>query len=236
MKKIIVFIFAFISLLSLSSCNKNNGGNTSESDNTPSGETLKEEKQMLELVNSYVVDGTNGFDYLLEQKLNGSVVNSHNIIVRLDNSSDVIGSRVESKKTLNEDLTQGQYTEVNATTYYKNNKIATFEDNLWKWKNCQFREFASVNISSFSFDANNLKELKLTSAGKFSVLTFKIDDADASTFLGINGNVKNLSFEIKANDQKNQLVSFNINYSQELTSTSFSFVPYYGSVNIELPL
>lgn len=96
-------------------------------------------------------------------------------------------------------------------------------------------EFASVNINSFGFDTSKVTDLNLSSSGKYSVLTFKIDDASASAFLGVSKSIKNLSFEIMLNSNLDQLNSFIMNYSQDLTNTKFSFIPYYGSVNIDLP-
>ena len=96
-------------------------------------------------------------------------------------------------------------------------------------------EFASINICSFNLDVSKLKNLNLSTSGKYSVLTFTVDDSSAAAFLGVSGSVKNLSFEIKTDANLQQLVSFVMTYSQELTSTKFSFAPYYGSVNIDLP-
>lgn len=224
MKKIVLFILTFVLMFSLAGCGKKE-----------TVDELKDEKQVVSLVNSYVVDNTNGFDYSLEQKLSGNIVNAHAISIRLDNSNGTIGSRVEYKKDLNEDISQGQYTEVNATAYYKNSKIATYENDSWVWKNCQLNEFASINISSFNLDVSKLKNLNLSTSGKYSVLTFTVDDSSAAAFLGVSGSVKNLSFEIKTDTNLQQLVSFVMSYSQELTTTKFSFTPYYGSVNIDLP-
>lgn len=224
MKKIVLFILTFVLMFSLAGCGKKE-----------TADELKDEKQVVNLVNSYVVDNTNGFDYSLEQKLNGNIVNAHTISIRLDNSNGTIGSRVEYKKDLNEDISQGQYNEVNATAYYKNSKIATYENDSWVWKNCQLNEFASINISSFNLDVSKLKNLNLSASGKYSVLTFTVDDSSAAGFLGVSGSVKNLSFEIKTDTNLQQLVSFVMTYSQELTATKFSFIPYYGSVKIDLP-
>ena len=44
-----------------------------------------------------------------------------------------------------------------------------------------------------------------------------------------------LIFEIKTDSDKKQLISLDMNYSQDLTTTKISFIPYYGSVNVSLP-
>lgn len=166
---------------------------------------------------------------------NGVVVNSHTITIRLDNTNETIGSRVEHKKDLNEDITNGQYTEISATAYYKNNRVATYENNGWVWENCSLSEFSSININSFKFNFDLLTDINLTTSGQYNVLTFKIDDSDAASFLGVSKAIKNLSFEIKTDANNEKLISFTMSYSQELTSTQFKFSPYYGSVNIDLP-
>lgn len=196
---------------------------------------LKDEKEILNLINSYQVEGTNGFDYSLEQKLNESIINSHTLSIRLDNSSELKGSREEYKKELNEDITKEQFSELNATAYYYNNKIATYEKDSWVWKECRISEFASVNINSFNLDISKLSNLKLSNEGSYLVLTFNVSDSDASSFLGVKGNIRDLSFKIKVLEESKQLVSFEMNYLQDSTKTFFSFIPYYGSVKIELP-
>ena len=175
------------------------------------------------------VNGTNGYDYALEQTQNGVVVNSHTITIRLDNTNETIGSRVEYKKDLNEDISNGQYSEVSATAYYKNNKIATYENDVWVWKNCSLSEFSSININSFKFNFELLKDINLATSGQYTVLTFKVDDSNAAK------PIKNLSFEIKTDANKEKLISFTMSYTQDLTSTQFRFAPYYGSVNVDLP-
>lgn len=228
MKKIIVYILTFVSIFSLAGCGKKNPPD-------PVVDEFANHKQIVSLVSNYEVINTKGFDYSLEQKLDNTIVNAHTISIRLDNSNGTIGSREEYKKDLNEDISKGQYTEVNATAYYKNNKIATYENDSWSWKNCTLEEFASINTDSFSFDVNTVKNLNLVSSGKYAVLTFTIDDFEATSFLGVPGDIKNLNFEIKTNSSYDQLVSFTMSYLQNMTSTEFSFIPYYGSVNVDIP-
>lgn len=229
MKKIVVFLLTIVFIVSLAAC----GENTDSS--TPVNDEFKNENQILSLVNNYNVDRTSGFDYSLEQKLQNTVVNAHTISIRLNNTNGVIGYREEYIKSLNEDITQGQFTEVESAAYYKNGKILTLVNNSWVWNDCDFNEFASVSISSFGFDVTKLKDLKLSDSGKYSYLTFKIDDEDAASFLGVNAKINNLSFEIKTNSNKDKLISFTMSYSQNLTTTQFVLTPYYGSVNISIP-
>jgi len=225
MRKLLVFLMAFVCIFSLAGCGEKE----------PTVDEFANHKQVISLVENYSISATNGFDYSLEQKLDGTVVNTHTISIRLDNSNGTIGSRVEYKKDLNEDISKGQYTEVSATAYYKNNKIATYVNDSWTWKNCTLDEFAAINIDSFAFDISSLSDLNLSTSGKYAVLTFKIDDSKAASFLGVSGNIKDLSFEIKTDTSYSKLVSFTMSYSQNLTSTFFSFTPYSGSVNVDIP-
>lgn len=227
MKKILVILMTFICLFSFVGCD--------EKEPEPTVDDYANHKKVIALVNNYSVVETNGFDYSLEQKLGERVTNAHTISIRLDNTGDTIGSRVEYQKSLNEDISKVQYTETSVTAYYKGNKIATYVDDAWTWKTCTLEEFVTINIGSFAFDFDSLTNLKLSASGKYSFLTFKIDDDNASSFLGINGDIKNLSFEIKTDDAYTKIVSFTMSYSQNLTSTRFSFTPYSGSINIDIP-
>lgn len=228
MKKIIVTLLALICTFSLAGCGEKNPP-------APVVDEFANHKQVISLVSNYEVSNAKGFDYSLEQRIDSTVVNAHTISILLDNSNGTIGSRVEYKKDLNEDISKGQYTEVNATSYYKNNKIATYVNGEWTWKNCTLEEFASININSFNIDVNSVKNLNLTSSGKYAVLSFTIDDSESALFLGVSGDIKNLKFEIKTNSSYDQLVSFTMTFSQNKTSTEFRFTPYYGSVNVDIP-
>lgn len=226
MKKIIAFIFSLFIIISLSSC----GGSSSSNK-----EETSDEKIILNLVNEYDSTNTKGFDYELSQYLNNSIVNSHKITLRIDNDSETIGLRVEYQKNLNDDITKEQFTETTVTTYYKNNKVAVYENNSWNWKNCSFDEFSKSNIKDFNFDISKLSNVNLDSSGKYNILTFGIDDSNTKSFLGVSSSVKDLKFEIKTDSDKKQLISLDMNYSQDLTTTKISFIPYYGSVNVSLP-
>ena len=225
MKKMITFSILLTCIFFLAGCTLFN---------TNTEDEFKEEKQIVGLLNSYSVEKTNGFDYALEQKMNSTIVYEHYVAIRLS-LSEATGSRVESKKTLNEDIENGQYTELNATSYYKNNKIATYENDAWVWKDCTFGEFASVSINAFRIDVTKVKDMKLSHSGKYTILSFKIDDQDIQEFLGLDSSIKNLVIEIKTSGAIDQLVSFSMSYSQNLTSTNVIFTPYYGSATIAIP-
>ena len=225
MRRIASIIMVFIFLIILASCGKK----------FKSADSQKDEKQVIALINSYSVKETNGFDYSLEQSYGDTIVNAHYITLRLDHSNGLIGSRDESKRELNNDLSDGQFTNTRAISYYKDDRIATYENDSWNWKTCSFDEFALIKISSFNFDLSKLNNLKFTSSGNNKVLTIIVDDSYSSTFLGIQENVKNLVLTITVNSNLNELISFEMNYSQNLTSTKFVFIPYYNSVNIVFP-
>ena len=219
MKKILFFIIIFVLTFSLIACK----------------DDYTDHKKILSLVNNFSVTKTNGFDYSVEQKINSTIVNSHSIIIRLDSSSEIIGSRVEYKKSLNSTISNNQFIEQNATSYYKDNNVLTKINDIWEWKNCTLNEFAEVKINYFNFDIDSLQEIKLIKNNICNIFSFKIDDSNSSTFLGCSGDVKNLKFEIETDASFDKLISFNMSYSQELTETYFILNPYYGSVNITIP-
>lgn len=227
MKKVLSVVLLVVCVLAFVACG--------EKGSEPENERISSQQQIVSMIENYNVNETNGFDYALEQSRNGLVVNSHTISIRLDKTNETVGSRVEYKKDLNEDISNGQYSEVSATAYYKNNKIATYENDAWVWKNCSLSEFSSININSFKFNFELLKDINLATSGQYTVLTFNVDDSNAASFLGVSKPIKNLSFEIKTDANKEKLISFTMSYTQDLTSTQFRFTPYYGSVNVDLP-
>lgn len=228
MRKIIAAILVIVCTFSLVGCGRK--------EPKPVYDEYANHKKVFSLITNYEVKDTKGFDYSLEQKFNNTVVNAHNIVIRLDNSNGIIGSRIEYKKSLISDISKSQYTEINATAYYKDNKIATNIGDNWSWKNCSFEEFAGIKINSFNFNVDKVKNLNLITSGKYSVLTFNIEDSETTSFLGVSSNIKDLKFEIKTNPSYDKLVSFVISYSQNMTSTEFKFIPYYGSVNVDIPI
>ena len=106
---------------------------------------------------------------------------------------------------------------------------------MWSWNDGSLDEFLSVNLQALRFDFSLLRDLNLSTSGEQSVLTFRIDDANAAAFLGITRAVKDLSFEIKADATGEKLLSFTMRYAQDLTSTVISLTSYSGSINITLP-
>ena len=230
MKKMLTILFVFSLIISLFACKK-----TEVEDFTTSNvEMYQKEKEIFSYIKHFDIDNTNGYDYSLEQKYNDNVVNSHLISVRIDRSR-YVGSRIENKKTINSDIYGEQYINESATAYYKNNMIGTFKNNEWSWTLCTLFDFSSVNIEYFDIDISNVYDLQLSSNEDYSTLTFKVKDSDASLLLGVSDNIKNLSFIIIVDTSKEQLINFNMSYSQNLTTTQFSFAPYYGVVEIEMP-
>ena len=239
MKKLLcLFLLVALIALSLTACGGSStadaSGEASASLPASTDDPFAEQRQILSLVESFAVTGSSGFDYSLEQTLGDTVVNRHTVSVRLDNSNG-LGSRVEYKKNLNTDLSGEQYSELESTTYYRNGKIGAQESGVWMWKDGTLAAFVTVNLQSFRFDLSALRDVAFTQSGDETVLTFRIDDADAATFLGISQTVKNLSFEIRADANAERLISFEMTYAQELTTTIFRFTPYTGSVTVSVP-
>ena len=227
MKRLLIVLLTLICAFSVIGCG--------ETEPKPVTDEYASHKQVLALCNSYSAIGTNGYDYTLEQKSGETIVNAHTVSLRLDNTNGTIGSRFEHKKELNEDISKGQYTETEATAYYKDNKIATYSAEAWTWKDCTLEEFVSVDIKSFAFDIDSVSSAELSTEGEFTTLSFKIEDAKAAEFLEITGDIKDLSFVIKTDSAITTFVSLTMSYSQSLTTTCFSFMPYSGGVNIDIP-
>lgn len=239
MKKILsLFLLVVLFTLSFAACGKKTdtdaSGEASASLPAPADDPFAEQKQILSLFESFTVAGSSGFDYSSEQTLGNTVVNRHTVSVRLDNSNG-LGSRVEYKKNLNTDFSGKQYSELESTTYYRNGKIGAQESGVWTWKDGTFAEFVAVNLQSFRFNLSALRDLAFAQSGNETVLTFRIDDADAAAFLGVSQPVKSLSFEIRVDANCEKLLSFTMTYSQELTFTVFRFTPCIGSVTVNVP-
>ena len=219
MKKIIQFVLILLFSLFFLSCKKD--------------ESLEEKEIIIELLNNFDIKNTNGFTYTLEQKLNDIVVNKHFISVKLKiTNSSIIGFRTETKKELNEDFSDSQYTEINTTAYFNNDIIATYENNTWVWNYCKFDDFILINPNFFNFNINKINVEKIYGFTTYKKIYFKIDNPQT---LGLSENVKDLNIEITVSYDLKKLYRFGMSYSQKLTTTNFIFTPCYENVDIELP-
>lgn len=231
MKKLLCVILGILFVFALVAC----GGEKTDPESSTTEDQIRPEEKVLFLVEKLDVSQANGFDYALEQTLNDTVVNQHTVSVRLNSANGTVASRVETRKSLNEEFTGDQFTETTVTTYYRNGQIATQGNGAWSWNDGSLDEFLSVNLQALRFDFSLLRDLNFTTSGEQSVLTFRIDDANAAAFLGITQAVKDLSFEIKSDVAGEKLLSFTMRYAQDLTSTVISLTSYSGSTNITLP-
>lgn len=231
MKKFLCVILGILCVLAFVACGKEKTDPAA----TATEEPTRPEAALLSLVESFDASKVNGFDYALEQTLNDTIVNRHTVSIRLNSANGTVASRVETRKSLNEEFDGDQFTETTVTTYYRNGQIATQENGAWSWNDGSLDEFLSVNLEALRFDFSLLRDLNLSTSGNQSELTFRIDDANAAAFLGITRAVKDLSFEIKADAAGEKLLSFTMRYAQDLTSTVISLTSYSGSTNITLP-
>ena len=220
MKKIILILLAVIFVLSLTAC----GLPASEDPYT-------DHDKMLNVVNNFHIESSNGCNYALEQRYKGTLVNTHRISLMF---SDGVGSRTEYLKSLNENMKAGQFTETTVTAYYQNGKILTPENGKYVSHDGSFEDFAKMNIGPFNLRFKDMENVNLT-VGDEAVLTFTAPDSVAEELLGISGGVKDLSFKIVTDPGFTRLLSLVMRYSQEKTDTVFTFTPYYCSVNIVLP-
>lgn len=231
MKKFLCVILGILCVLALVACGKEK----TDPEATATEEPTRPEAALLSLVESFDASKVNGFDYALEQTLNDTIVNRHTVSIRLNSANGTVASRVETRKSLNEEFDGNQFTETTVTTYYRNGQIATQGNGVWSWNDGSLDEFLSVNLQALRFDFSLLRDLNFTTSEEQSVLTFRIDDANAAAFLGITRAVKDLSFEIKSDAAGEKLLSFTMRYAQDLTSTVISLTSYSGSTNITLP-
>ena len=226
MKKILKALLIVVCIIALCGCD--GGGKIGV-------EEYQQEKKILALVSNYELSLSNGYNFVMEQKYNGNVVNSHSVSVCFDNANN-LGYKFEYEKRLNEDIANGQYSETYLSSYYKDGKVATEQDGKWIWTDCQLDTFADVNISSFVFNILDLQNMQLTTDVNSVVLSFSIPDAKANRYLKVSDkSVKNLKFEVMTDLEMSNLVSFKMSYSQEKTTFEYCFVPYLGEVDIQLP-
>lgn len=238
--KLIKYSLVVLSGHILTSCFSESLPTYSKPDNKTSSTTDKAEdnvnESILNLVSNFDINNTYGFDYSLTQRevYTNIICNSKSIEVRLNNNQ---GIRTDKVKTLNKDITNGQYTETSATYYYKDNKIGYYDDsNALKWKDSNLSDFVNVSINDFDFSTYyKSNSVKLNSYGKYSQLTLNIDDSLSSSFLGTKETIKNLSFVIVCTKSYDTLISFTMSYNSKLTIFEYEFEPYLTKTNIEIP-
>ena len=244
MKKVLC-ILALVFAMSLTACGSGSTGSTTSVSSTGGDDPRttatqtdapsQPEEAILSLVESFDATEVDGFDFSSKQTLNDTIVNQHTVSVRLDKTNGTVASRVERRKRLNEDFSGEQFTETETASYYQNGRIATQKDGGWIWANGSLNDFISVKTDGLKFDLSALHDVTPTTNDNETVLTFRIADKDAASFLGVSQPIKDLSFEIKADVAGQKLISFTMRYSQELTSTEFRLIPYSGNANITLP-
>ena len=220
----------------------NNNGNSTKTENKDSSSTITETKEddtnvsIFNLVTKFDIKNSYGFDYSLTQKeiSSGIVSNSKMIEVRL---SDNLGVITEKLKSLNKDITNGQYSETTSTYYYKDSKIGYYNDsNVIDWKDSTLDEFVSVNINDFDFsNYYTSNSVQLGTYGKYSQLTLNIPSTESNSFLGVKETIKDLSFVIICTKTYDTLISFNMSYNSDLTSLEYEFKPYLSKTNINIP-
>lgn len=188
-----------------------------------------------DVINNFSVQNTNGFDYSLKQYLNTDVTNSHEIVLRADFSNEIKAKKVESTKKLNDFRENEQFTEETKTTYFYSNRMAELNEDTWKWTTCKEADYFNCGIENFKFDADYFENINEKTQDSYSfkatIIQSKIND-----FLGIETkSINSVTVNITIDLTLTKLISLKINYFQNTTYTEFSFVPYFGEANIDLP-
>lgn len=229
-----------LSGLTLTSCFSSSVPTSSKPDNKTSSTTGESKDNVNEsifnLISNFDINNTYGFDYSLTQReISTNIIsNSKSIEVRLNNNQ---GIRTDKVKSLNKDITNGQYTETTSTYYYKDNKIGYYNDaNSLNWKDSNLSDFVKVSINEFDFSTYyKSNSVKLGTYGKNIQLTLNVDDSESSSFLGAKETIKNLSFVIVCTKSYDTLISFTMSYNGEFTTFEYEFKPCLTKTNIEIP-
>ncbi len=211
----------------LPNTNKSTSGSKqdeTESDLSHTNDLPEDYEKILLLVDNYNINNTYGYEYKNTQTLDTIVTNSFSVSVKL-NSNRTKGQRTEDKKTLNSDFTDEQYIIISKTVTYDDGKLICDG----KKSDITLEDFAQCLISDFYLIDNSeyFENFKLEKVGKYKELSFSVDKQDIKEFLGVSSEIKDIKIMIKSDTKSTKLISFNLSYSQELTSTEFDFTPIY---------
>ena len=240
-KKALCVFLGILFALSVCACGKKSAEETIPATEVQTTAVIAEgesdvPERILSLLENYAVSESNGFDWSSEKTENGTLVGLHTVSVRLDHADDPIGSMTERIKKQNKDAAGGSYTESTVTAYYRNGKIRVLADGESVWQDGAMEElYSSVKIGAPHLDVSALLGLSLTERDGQTTLTFGVADGNAAAILGVSQEVRNLTFEIVADESGENLLSYTVRYEQDSTVTVIRFVPYTGAVGIILP-
>lgn len=210
----------------------------SENSNTQGSEQtdpFAKHKKILKSVTDFDVSATSGFDYLLDQKVGNATTNSHEISLRVNRKNDVKARRYEKVVKLNDKVDGEQFTITEETMYYHNNQVGRYEEGSWNWSAGEINGFTAVNIGNFNFDITKMTNVAISGAEGNEQLVFNVPNKQIENVFGERLDFNNVLFSVLFNPNTNELVEIDLSYNQQISATTFTFVPIYGDVTVIIP-
>lgn len=206
------------------------------SENSEEIDPFFEHKKIIESLKNFNVNDTNGFNYVLEQKVDDVVTNAHEIKLRVDWNEPVKAEKYDKTVRLNDKFTEDQFNIVEETIYFYNNQIGELVNGSWVWKNANLVDFIAINIGDFNFEIENMEDIVINEQGEKINLSFTVPSNEIYNVFGDNYEFQNILFYISVNKGQNTINELNLRYNQKLSFTTFNFAPFYGEVDIRIPV
>jgi len=193
--------------------------------------------QVIAIINAYNIESTNGYDYLIEQKVGDIIVNSDTITCRVERGSTVKASTDTVQKRLNNFGEEEQFSETTFSSYFNNNQIGFKEqDGVINWVAGTSEEYFVIGIDKLDLSIGSFVSSMVNKSGNVYSLIGTLKTESLGTLFGINTvGMKNISIEIVVNIGTGKLMSLDISYSQSQSSTTISFSPFYDVVTVNFP-
>ena len=192
-------------------------------------------EKALEVISSFDIENTNGYDYSLTQYLGMTVTNEDVISLRADFSGSPIGQKDITTKRLNEYGAGEQFTTTTETNYFSNNMIAEYKNGKWVWSNCRKADYFKIAVSDISFDPSLFTSVR-ESLNTNYVLMADVPDEKVASFFGVSETtINSLSITITVDASFSKLEGIKLSYLQKTTRSEMTFDAYYGDVSIRLP-
>jgi hypothetical protein len=199
---------------------------------------VEEEKQLdliLEAYENFSHEDTNGYDLIIEQKLDETITNKDHITQRIDWDTPEIVQIDHYIKHLGEFDSEQQFIEANTRYIYTEQKIGEIVNEEITWENTTDDYISSVTPID-SLNKGMIKSYEVTEDGKFITVESIIKDNDDHLLLGSSDtSINNMICTIRIEVSSLNIMEINISYAQSLTKTTISFIPYYEITQIEIP-
>ena len=223
--KRLILILNILFLISLSGCTFINN-------------MVEEEKQLdliLEAYENFSYEDTNGYDLIIEQKLDDIITNKDHIVQRIDWDTPEIVQIDHYIKHLSEFDSEQQFIETNTRYIYTEQKIGEIVNEEITWENTTDDYISSLTPIE-SLNKGMIKSYEITEDGEFITIESIIKDNDDHLLLGSSDtSISNMICTIRIEVSSLNIMEINISYAQSLTETTISFIPYYENAQIEIP-